>query len=231
MPIIVFATPKGGAGKSTSAVLLASEVAKKEASVTMIDADPNKPVSAWAKRPGKPKTMTVISEISEDSIIDTIEDAAQKSAFVIVDLEGTASMMVGYAMSRADLVIVPTQGSHLDAAESAKAIKLIHSQERAFGRKIPYAILFTRASAAIRSRTLQSIEKQFAEAGAPMFKTQIIEREAYRAIFAFGGTLTGLDPAQVANIPAAMMNSHSFAAEVVSMLKTGTKSGKAAQVA
>jgi hypothetical protein len=31
----------------------------------------------------------------------------------------------------------------------------------------------------------------------PMFGTQIHEREAYRALFAFGGTLTDLDPAQV----------------------------------
>jgi chromosome partitioning protein len=204
---------------------------EKEASVTLIDADPNKPVSQWAKRPGKPRALTVVSNISEDSVIDTIEDAAAQSAFVIVDLEGTASMMVGYAMSRADLVIVPTQGSHLDAAESAKTIKLIHSQERAFGRTIPYAVLFTRTSAAIRSRTLQSIEKQFAEAGTPMFKTQIIEREAYRAIFAFGGTLTGLDPAQVANFLTAMMNAHSFAAEAIAMLKENAKRAKSAQVA
>ena len=53
-----------------------------------------------------------------------IEAAARKTPFVVVDLEGTASMMVAYAISRADLVIIPTQGSQLDAAQAAKAIKL-----------------------------------------------------------------------------------------------------------
>ena len=47
MPTIVFATPKGGAGKSTSAVLLATELAGSGAGVTIIDADPNHPVARW----------------------------------------------------------------------------------------------------------------------------------------------------------------------------------------
>jgi chromosome partitioning protein len=120
MPTIVFATPKGGAGKSTSAVLLATELANRGGAVTVIDADPNKPVSQWARRSEVPKGLTVEANVSEDTIIDQIEDAAHKSTFVIVDLEGTASVMASYAISRADLVIIPTQGSHLDAAESAK---------------------------------------------------------------------------------------------------------------
>jgi len=219
MPTVVFASPKGGAGKSTSAVLLATELAERGATVTLIDADPNKPVSRWAKRPGKPEKLALTADVTEDSIIDAIEEASTQSAFVIVDLEGTASMMVGYAISRADLVIIPTQGSQLDAAEAAKAIKLVRRQEKAFGKRISFAVLFTRTSPALRPRSLQSIETEFADNQIPMFRTQIHERDAYRAIFSFGGTLAGLDPAQVTNIKAATANAHAFAAEVVAFLK------------
>ena len=66
MPTIVFASPKGGAGKSTSAVILATELAGKGAAVTIIDADPNRPVSRWAKRPGKPACLTVIEDVTEE---------------------------------------------------------------------------------------------------------------------------------------------------------------------
>jgi chromosome partitioning protein len=121
MPTIVFASPKGGAGKSTSAVVLATELAGQGASVTIIDADPNKPVSRWAKRPGKPDSLAVIDEVGENTILDQIDQAATRTAFVVVDLEGTRSLMVGYAISRADLVIIPTQGSLLDATEAANA--------------------------------------------------------------------------------------------------------------
>src|SRR6202167_2049371 len=180
MPVIVFASPKGGAGKSTSAVILATQLALKGATVTAIDADPNRPVSQWSRRPGCPENLTVLADVSESTIIETIEEAAQRSPFVIVDLEGTASMTVAYAISRADLVIIPTQGSQLDAAEAAKAIKLIKQQEKAFHKKIPYAILFTRTSSAIRPRTLQHIQSEFRKHGVQVFLTQIHEREAYR---------------------------------------------------
>ncbi len=222
MPTIVFASPKGGAGKSTSAVILATELAMKGAAVTIVDADPNKPVSQWANRGGCPDNLTVIADISENSIIDEIESAARKTPFVVVDLEGTASMMVAYAISRADIVIIPTQGSHLDAAEAAKAIRLIRQQEKAFHKKIPFAILFTRTSSAIRPRTLQHIQAEFQKHGIAAFGTQIHEREAYRALFSFGGTLESLNPHHVSNLHAAVANAKAFAGEVIALLRATT---------
>jgi chromosome partitioning protein len=219
MPTIVFASPKGGAGKSTSAVILATELALKGASVTIIDADPNKPVSQWAKRAGRPENLTVLADVTEETVIEEIEAAAQATPFVIVDLEGTASMMVAYAISRADLVIIPTQGSQLDASEAAKAIKLIRQQEKAFGRKIPYAILFTRTSTAIRPRTLQHIQDEFRKHDVLAFGVHMHERDAYRAVFSFGGTLESLNPQKVSNVPAAIANAREFAAEVLGMLR------------
>src|SRR5262249_15984732 len=151
------------------------------------------------RRSKMPELLTVQSNVSEDTIVDLIDETSRKSAFVIVDLEGTASMMASYATSRADLVIIPTQGSHLDASESAKAIKMVQIQENLFHRKIPFTILFPRTAVAIRTRTFQSIESQFASNNIPMLKTHIHEREAYRAIFSFGGMLKDLNDADVSN--------------------------------
>ena len=98
-------------------------------------------------------------------------EASAKTTFVVVDLEGTASMTVAYAISRADLVVIPVQGSQLDAAEAAKAIRLIRQQEKAFVRRIPYAVLFTRTSTAIKPRTFQHIRNEFVSHGVPAFQT------------------------------------------------------------
>jgi chromosome partitioning protein len=231
MPVIVFASPKGGAGKSTSAVILATQLALKGAGVTAIDADPNRPLSQWAQMPGCPKNMTVLADVSEATIIETIEDAARRSTFVVVDLEGTASMAVAYAISRADLVIVPTQGSQLDAIEAGKAVKLIRQQERAFGRTIPYAILFTRTNAAIRPRTLQHIRDEFKNHNVPSLRTQMQEREAFRAIFSFGGTLESLDGSQVSNRDAAIKNARELAGEILTLLRQNTESSLVQEVA
>jgi chromosome partitioning protein len=233
MPTIVFATSKGGAGKSTTAVLLATELAGQGAPVTLIDADPNKPLSQWAKRPGKPDSLTVIADATEETLVDHIEAAARTSTFVIVDLEGSANRSIVYAVSCADLVIIPTQGSHLDAAESVKTLREVRNVEKIRKKgSIPAAILFTRTSAAIRPRSLQAIENEFVNSGVPVMNTQINERDAFRALFSFGGTLTGLDSGQVSNIKAATLNARAFAAEIIAMLKKRpTQSAVRAEVA
>jgi chromosome partitioning protein len=148
-----------------------------------------------------------------------VDQASVTAAFVIVDLEGTASLMVGYAISRADLVIVPTQGSLLDATEAVKAIRLVRNMEKTAGKTIPTAVLLTRTSAAIRPRSLQAIEAEFANSGVRILETQMHERDAFRAIFSFGGSLSDLDRSQVGNVPAAIANARAFAAEVLAILK------------
>jgi chromosome partitioning protein len=218
MPTIAFASSKGGAGKSTSAVLLATELSGRGASVTIIDADPNQPVSRWSRKPGRPDKLAVVSGVTEETLIDAIDAAARKTAFVIVDLEGTASLMVAQAMSRADLVVIPTKGSELDAIEAIKVIKFIGRQEKAYNKAIPFAVLFTQTNPAVRPRTLKSLEQDMVQQGIPLFGTALHERDAFRAIFSFGGTLSGLDPKAVGGVPAALNNARQFTAEAVAML-------------
>jgi chromosome partitioning protein len=231
MPTISFASPKGGVGKTTAAVLLATEIAQKGKAVTVIDADPNKPISGWARLPGRPENLTVISEVHEETIIDEIERAESQTPFVIIDLEGTANLMVGYAISRCDFVIIPTQGSQLDAKEAAKAIKLIQQQEKAFKRPIPYAVLLTRTSAAIKTRSLRHVQDQLQRHGVQLFEVQIIEREAFRAIFSFGGTVQTLDPKEVGGVDAAIVNARAFAGEVIERIRKVPAGQQRAEVA
>jgi chromosome partitioning protein len=218
MPTISFASSKGGAGKSTSAVLLATELAQRGATVTIIDADPNQPVLRWSRKPGKPETLTVIGGVTEETLIDTIDNAARKTAFVIVDLGGSASVMVAHAMTRSDMVIIPTKGSELDGIEAVKVIQFIGRQERAYNRKIPFAVLFTQTNPVVRPRTLKSLEADMLKQGIPVLGAALHERDAYRAIFSFGGTLSVLKPDLVRNVSAAVRNAREFTAEVVTML-------------
>jgi chromosome partitioning protein len=107
----------------------------------------------------------------------------------------------------------------LDATEAVKAIRLVRNMEKTAGKTIPTAILFTRTSAAIRLRSLLAIEVEFANSGVKVLDTQMHERDAFRAIFSFGGSLSDLDRGQVGNVAAAQANARAFAAEVLSILK------------
>jgi chromosome partitioning protein len=220
MPVIVFSSPKGGAGKTTAATLLGTELAQSGATVTMIDADPNRNVMDWFKLPGAPANLTVIGDATEENIVDRIEAAGAASVFVLVDLEGAASLLVSYAISLADLVIVPMQGSQLDAKQAARQMKLIRAQERIASRAIPFAVLLTRTNPAIMPRTQRHIEDRFVELRVPVLATRLCDREAYRAVFSYGGTLSGLAGRGVSNLDVAIKNARAFAAEILNLLRT-----------
>lgn len=221
MPVIAFANPKGGAGKTTGALLLATELALKNAAVAILDADPERWITQWSRLGDKPANIAVINDITEDTIVERIDEAAIMSQFVIVDLEGTASLMVANAIGMADLVVIPTQGSSMDARGASKTIRLIRNQERLARRSINYAVLLTRTSAAITSRSLRNIQVQLVKAGVPVFNVAIVERAAYRDLFDYGGTLRELDTAHVRNVDRAIANARAFAGEVLVRLKKG----------
>jgi len=218
MPTIAFVSPKGGAGKTTSAFLLSTALAKVY-DVTVIDADPNHPIETWARGGNAPERLTIISDVDEDTIIERIEDAAAKTPFVVVDLEGTASKIVVYAISQADLVVIPTQGSQLDANEASRAIRVVLQSQKMTKTATPYAVLLTRTNPSIRTRTQAHIQNGMIAAGVPVLQTELNERDAFRAVFSFQQTLDGLSAADVPNLDKARLNVWEFVQEVVERLK------------
>ena len=160
MPVIVLANPKGGAGKSTSTLALASVLAANGGSVSILDAHPNRPIVDW--RTGNSKsTIHVIDDVTEANVIQRVKEEAANRQFVFIDLEGTASRLVSRAISRADIIIIPMQASGVDARQASKAVGLIQEEEEVLGRSIPFKLLFTRTNPAISTR----IEKLMQLAG------------------------------------------------------------------
>jgi len=222
MPTIVFASPKGGVGKTTSALLLGLQLSKQYG-VSMIDADPNRPLTRWATGGNKPDNMRMISNPDENNIIECIEEAAAQTPFVLVDLEGTASKLVLLAVSQADFVLIPTQGSELDASEAGRAIHVIRQHEKMARRTLPFAVMLTRTNPQIRTRNLAHIARSLAGASIPVLENEMHEREAFKSVFAFRQTLDGLDPKEVANLDKARANIDALMNELLDRLTLATE--------
>jgi chromosome partitioning protein len=218
MPVVVIASPKGGSGKSTSAVLLGTELAHAGAQVTMLDCDPNHSLTLWGERGQLPPRITLLSDVSESSIVRTIQKYDADGGIVVVDLEGVASRLVSRAISQADLVLTPMRATTLDATIGVRTLALIAEEEEALGRPIRHAIVFT-MTRAIESKQHRGIEASLIGQGVDVVQPPLMERAAFSALFEFGGNLRSM-PAQ-GRMEEAVKNASAFAQAIYQRLTEG----------
>ena len=235
MAVIAIANPKGGVGKSTTTLIVATYLAHNaKASVCVIDADPNQPIADWRSQGASASTVTVVGSVKEDTVMEAIEDAASKHQFVLVDLEGTASLLVSRAMVFADLVIVPMQASAVDGRQAARAIQTIGREETMIrrsnpNRRLPYRVLLTRTGAegAPRSSSQKRLEDELRDNGVTRFSHTLAERQAYKAIFERRLALHEMGDLKVGNLEGAIRNAGQVCAEIVATV-TEIEQGRAA---
>lgn len=225
MPVIITASSKGGAGKSTLTLVLAQALDVAGASVTIIDADPNRPILRW--RAGKSGSgIQVVGDVTESSIIKVIREQSAVRQFVLVDLEGTANRLVSRAITQANLVLIPLQASALDSNEASRAVGLIQEEEEALGgRTIPYRIIMTRTNPQITTKIEAGIYRALGNAGVPLMNTRLHERQAYKAIFVQRQSVFELDDG-VNGLEAARANAERLADEVVELIAAQTGMGE-----
>jgi chromosome partitioning protein len=216
MPVITIASPKGGSGKSTSSVILGTELAHAGAHVVLLDCDPNRSVTLWASRRALPPRMVVQSDVTESEIVRTIKAHDADGQIVIVDLEGVASRLVSRAISQADLVLIPMRATTLDATIGVRALALVAEEEEALGRNIRHAVVFT-MTRAIKSKQHTAIEASLRGQGVDVITPPLMERAAFSALFEFGGDLRSI-PAQ-GSMEGAVENAAQFAQGVYKRLQ------------
>ena len=70
MPVIAVSNPKGGAGKSTTTLLLATYLAQSGASVCVLDADPNQPILDWKTKGETKSPIHVVGGVKETNLME-----------------------------------------------------------------------------------------------------------------------------------------------------------------
>lgn len=227
MPTISFIQPKGGAGKSTAALVLASTFAREpKAKIAVLDCDPNRPIAKWRERGGGLSNLTVRALQPNEDFMEVVEDLEKQHLFVIIDTEGSRNDIAQMAAGVSHFVIIPAQSSQLDRDSAADAIKVIRQTSKMANRKIPHAVLLTKSSAAIKTKEGRETRAMFERHGVDVFDVELVERTAFKAMFSLSKTLFELDPKAVSGLDNAVINARRYAGEVVKRMKAAMAAKK-----
>jgi len=214
MPVITFANTKGGAGKTTAALILATELARQGARVTILDADPQHWITHWHETSGSVPNIEVISEVTLASLQGHISENRARTDYFVIDLAGARNTLMATAVGLSDHVMIPIQGCAMDAKGGAQVLELLCHLEQKAGIRISHSVVLTRVNSLVTTRALQVVKTLLAQRSVPVLDTPIIERSAFRDIFDCGGTLQTMDPNRASNLDKARENARAFGDEV-----------------
>lgn len=227
VPTIIVASSKGGVGKTTTCVVLATELASRGIQSVLIDTDPQQSIADWASASTSPPegiSLDPVPEPDPDLIATLLAKASTRAPFVIVDTPGKATEILLRAAEVADLIIIPSKPADLDLKAAKRTYGTLVQHCAAVGVSPEVRILFTQCKPAVKGK-LERLHTAPNER-VKTFRAQIEQREPYGYIFNLGGGLDTLPPRIVKNISQAIDNASAFTREVLSILKTRQKGAR-----
>lgn len=138
----VFATSKGGAGKTTTAIVVLGTAIEMGYSVGVIDGDRNQTLKAWLEN-FSDLDVECISVLDETEMVPAVQALEEKYDLVLVDTGGRKSQSNLFAIGCADVVLIPVQSSSADVIEAIKTKNLVKSAGELVQREIPAKVVLT----------------------------------------------------------------------------------------
>jgi chromosome partitioning protein len=187
--IISFVSQKGGVGKTTTAINLASSLIRKNKTLVLVDADPQGSATTWHSIEDN-QAFEILDHPGELTPADIKQLEIAYDA-VIIDAPPALDDRVKTILKTSDLVILPVTPSSLDLWSCKETLDTMKPESEAslngnvrllINRKIPG----TRVGREVR----QALEKF----DAPVFETELCQRVAYIDAMKFGVSVMQFAP-------------------------------------
>ena len=191
--VISLINQKGGVGKTTTAINLASALSSRNLNVLMVDADPQGSVLQW-QATGTNREFDVV-RLAMPELGSQVKKHRREFDHVVIDSPPALSHISREIAASSDLAIIPIAPSSLDIWSSRETIQLVTDVRRKHKslaarllvyRKIPGTRLAAEARDALNSY------------GLDIFKTEISQRIAYVEAIVSGVSVLKYSPNSVA---------------------------------
>jgi len=207
--VIAILNQKGGVGKTTLAVHIATALARKNRKVLLVDADPQGSALDWAAaRHGEP-TFPVVG-LPKSSIHKELPALAKDYDIVLIDGPPRVYDVARSAIMASDLVLVPVQPSPYDVWAAKEIIDLLN-EATVYKPTLQKAFIINRKI--VNTAIGRDVAEALSSYPIPVLQTAICQRVAFAESATKGLTVYEIDPDMLA---AQEMNQ--LAAEVEEML-------------
>ena len=185
MPTIAIVSQKGGSGKTTLAVHIATRAAQAGHESCVVDTDPQATAAAWSDWRGDYLPVVVTSPPAR--LARTIESAKKNRVdFVVIDTPPHADAAAREAIKQADIVLIPTRPRAFDLHALEPIADLV-----SFAKKPAYVVLnAVPAGASVLSEDARKAAK---EMGLKVCSVTLGDRAAFHRSSAKGETAAEID--------------------------------------
>lgn len=186
MPIIAITSQKGGSGKTTLAVHIATRAAQAGYEPCVVDTDPQASAAAWSDWRGD--FLPVVVTAPPARLTRTIDSARKNGVdFVVIDTPPHADAAAREAIKQADLVLVPTKPRAFDLAALEPIADLVN-----FAKKPAYVVLNSvPAGATVLAEEARAAAR---ELGLEICPVDLGDRAAFHRSSAKGETAAEIEP-------------------------------------
>ncbi len=192
--IAAFLNQKGGVGKSTLSIHVATALALRGSKVLLVDADPQHSALDWQASRQRDPLLPVVG-LPTKTLHKEVAMHARNYDHIIIDGPPRVNELARAAIIASDIVLIPVNPSPYDVWAAAEIVQLL-GEAAVYKEKLIAAFVVNRKI--VGTAIGRDVAGALAEYSVPVLESSVCQRVAFAESAATGSTVLETDPKGVA---------------------------------